>query len=121
MSKDVRRKRDSLDYSFEMQSNGQVVRACYTGIVPDTFKNDSEVVLKGTLDAGRLPCDGDDGEVPVEVRGAGHVPGAAGTPRANPEDCMASLGYYLLLAAFVVCAYAAGGLGGRRAPPVSRA
>jgi cytochrome c-type biogenesis protein CcmE len=33
--------------------NGKVVEATYTGIVPDTFKNESEVVLKGKLsDAG---------------------------------------------------------------------
>ena len=43
------RKRDSLEYRFDVQSNGKVVRAFYTGIVPDTFKADSEVVLKGTL------------------------------------------------------------------------
>ena len=48
-AKDVRRKRDSLEYSFEMHNNGQVVHASYTGIVPDTFKNDAEVVLQGTL------------------------------------------------------------------------
>ena len=48
-AKDIRRKRDSLDYSFEMHNNGHVVHASYTGIVPDTFKNDSEVVLEGTL------------------------------------------------------------------------
>ena len=48
-AKNVSRKRDSLEYRFEMHSNGQVVRASYTGIVPDTFKNDSEVVLTGTL------------------------------------------------------------------------
>ena len=48
-AKDVRRKRDSLEYSFEMHNKGQVVHASYTGIVPDTFKNDSEVVLEGTL------------------------------------------------------------------------
>ena len=46
---DVRRKRESLDYTFEVQSNGHVVKAFYTGVVPDTFKNGSEVVLKGTL------------------------------------------------------------------------
>ena len=43
------RKRDSLEYRFDVQSNGKVVRAFYTGIVPDTFKADSEVVLKGRL------------------------------------------------------------------------
>ncbi len=48
-ARDIRRKRDSLDYSFEMHSKGHVVRATYTGIVPDTFKNESEVVLQGTL------------------------------------------------------------------------
>jgi len=44
------RKRDSLDYRFDVQSNGKVVRAYYSGIVPDTFKADSEVVLKGRLE-----------------------------------------------------------------------
>jgi cytochrome c-type biogenesis protein CcmE len=50
-ARDIRRKRDSLDYSFEMHSQGHVVRASYTGIVPDTFQNESEVVLQGTLTA----------------------------------------------------------------------
>ena len=45
------RKRDSLEYRFEVQNKGTVVRAYYTGIVPDTFKADSEVVLKGRLSA----------------------------------------------------------------------
>lgn len=44
-------KRGSLEYRFKVQSNGQVVNATYTGIVPDTFKDDAEVVLKGTLSA----------------------------------------------------------------------
>lgn len=47
--KSITRKRDSLDYRFEVHSNGHVVRASYTGIVPDTFKDEAEVVLKGTL------------------------------------------------------------------------
>jgi cytochrome c-type biogenesis protein CcmE len=45
----ILRKRDSLEYRFKIQSNGAVVDASYTGIVPDTFKDGSEVVLKGTL------------------------------------------------------------------------
>ena len=65
-----------------MQSNGQVVRASYTGIVPDTFKNDSEVVLTGTLAPDGFHATGHDGEVPVEVRAAGS--GAAAT--AGPTD-----------------------------------
>jgi cytochrome c-type biogenesis protein CcmE len=43
------RKRDSLEYRFDVQQNGKVIRAFYTGIVPDTFKEESEVVLKGRL------------------------------------------------------------------------
>ncbi len=43
------RARDSLDYRFTIENKGVTVPAMYTGIVPDTFKQDSEVVLKGTL------------------------------------------------------------------------
>jgi cytochrome c-type biogenesis protein CcmE len=45
----IMRKPDSMDYWFQVQSNGQIVTATYTGVVPDTFKSDSEVVLKGEL------------------------------------------------------------------------
>ncbi|MGQ0737098.1 MAG: cytochrome c maturation protein CcmE [Acidobacteriota bacterium] len=47
----IMRKRNSLEYRFEVQSKGQTVSATYTGVVPDTFKDDSEVVLKGQLSA----------------------------------------------------------------------
>jgi cytochrome c-type biogenesis protein CcmE len=46
---DIRRRPDSLDYRFDITHNGQVVKASYSGIVPDTFKDGSEVVVKGTL------------------------------------------------------------------------
>jgi cytochrome c-type biogenesis protein CcmE len=39
----------SLEYRFEVQSSGKTVKAYYTGILPDTFKEGSEVVLKGEL------------------------------------------------------------------------
>jgi cytochrome c-type biogenesis protein CcmE len=42
-------KRDTLEYRFQIQSNGKVVAASYKGVVPDTFKDGSEVVLKGRL------------------------------------------------------------------------
>jgi len=45
----ILRRKDSLDYRFQVQSQGYVVAARYTGIVPDTFKDEAEVVLKGTL------------------------------------------------------------------------
>ena len=48
-ARDIRRTRDSLEYTFEIHRGGQVIHATYTGIVPDTFQNDSEVVLSGTL------------------------------------------------------------------------
>jgi cytochrome c-type biogenesis protein CcmE len=47
----ILRKRDSLEYRFKVQNKGSVVDATYTGIVPDTFKDESEVVLKGRLSA----------------------------------------------------------------------
>ena len=47
----IARKPNTMDYWFQVQSNGQVVSATYTGVVPDTFKSDSEVVLKGMLTA----------------------------------------------------------------------
>jgi cytochrome c-type biogenesis protein CcmE len=48
----IMRKRDTLDYRFQIENNGQVVHARYSGIVPDTFKDGSEVVVKGTLGPG---------------------------------------------------------------------
>jgi len=45
----ILRKRDTLDYKFTIENNGERVEARYSGIVPDTFKDGSEVVVKGTL------------------------------------------------------------------------
>ena len=47
----IGKKRDRLEYQFDIQRNGKTLRAYYNGIVPDTFKNDSEVVLTGALTA----------------------------------------------------------------------
>ncbi len=51
----ILRKRDSLEYRFKVASkvgdDTRVVSAHYTGIVPDTFSDDAEVVLKGKLEA----------------------------------------------------------------------
>ncbi len=49
-------KQSTLEYKFKVQNNparsgetGNVVEATYKGIVPDTFKDEAEVVLKGRL------------------------------------------------------------------------
>lgn len=39
----------TLEYLFEVENEGEVVWAQYTGVTPDTFKEEAEVVLKGTL------------------------------------------------------------------------
>ena len=51
-------RKDTLEYKFKVQNNpirdpaqGHVVEASYTGIVPDTFKGEAEVVLRGKLTA----------------------------------------------------------------------
>ena len=45
----IMKRKSSLEYKFQVQSNGHTVNATYTGVVPDTFKGEAEVVLKGTL------------------------------------------------------------------------
>lgn len=35
--------------TFEMQSQGQVIQVVHDGVVPDTFKEEAETVVKGTL------------------------------------------------------------------------
>ena len=49
VDKSILRKPDTLEYRFQIQNNGKVVPARYTGVVPDTFKDGSEVVLNGKL------------------------------------------------------------------------
>ncbi|MDE3156402.1 MAG: cytochrome c maturation protein CcmE [Acidobacteriota bacterium] len=46
----ILQKPDTLQYRFKVQNKGSVVEAMYTGVVPDTFKDNAEVVLKGTLE-----------------------------------------------------------------------
>src|SRR5207245_8494834 len=37
----IMRRPDSLDYRFKVQNKGSIVDASYTGVVPDTFKDES--------------------------------------------------------------------------------
>lgn len=46
----IGRRPDTLDYRFQVKHGDSVVTASYTGVVPDTFKDGSEVVLTGRLD-----------------------------------------------------------------------
>jgi cytochrome c-type biogenesis protein CcmE len=49
VDKSILRRPDTLDYRFQVQSNGKVLPVRYSGVVPDTFKDGAEVVLKGRL------------------------------------------------------------------------
>jgi cytochrome c-type biogenesis protein CcmE len=44
-----KRKGDTLEYIFDVENKGKVVSVSYTGVLPDTFKDEAEVVLKGKL------------------------------------------------------------------------
>jgi cytochrome c-type biogenesis protein CcmE len=45
----IEKRPNSLDYRFKVKNGDHVVSATYTGVVPDTFKDGSELVLKGYL------------------------------------------------------------------------
>jgi cytochrome c-type biogenesis protein CcmE len=43
----VRGTADRLNWKFDLQRNGRVISATYTGLPPDNFKDKAEVVLTG--------------------------------------------------------------------------
>jgi len=45
----IQRRPNSFDHRFQIKNGDSVVLASYTGVLPDTFKDGSEVVLKGRL------------------------------------------------------------------------
>ena len=53
----MRQRPGTLEYRFKVQNKGSVVNASYTGVVPDTFKDDAEVVLKGRLSSDGFHVD----------------------------------------------------------------
>jgi len=77
----INRKPGTMDYWFQVQSNGKTVNATYTGVVPDTFKSDSEVVLKGTLSADgfKVQPNGVMAKCPSKYEAKPGGPTAAGT------------------------------------------
>jgi cytochrome c-type biogenesis protein CcmE len=48
---DPKVKTSTLEYRFTLHNNGKTMNAEYTGVVPDTFKAEAEVVAKGQLGA----------------------------------------------------------------------
>lgn len=79
----ILRKRDTLDYKFEVHNNGQVVHARYSGIVPDTFKSGSEVVIKGTLgpDGFVVEANGVMAKCPSKYEATAAQPGSSAASR----------------------------------------
>ena len=60
----ILRRPNTLEYKFKVQNSppqsgdtGEIVDVLYTGIVPDTFKDEAEVVLKGRLTPGGFQTD----------------------------------------------------------------
>ena len=45
----IHRKERVREYRFDVQRNGKVLRAYYTGTPPDAFKDEAEVVMTGVL------------------------------------------------------------------------
>jgi cytochrome c-type biogenesis protein CcmE len=76
---DLRQRPNSLDYRFQVQNNGKVMTASYTGVVPDNFKNGAEVVLKGRLhpDGFTVETNGVMAKCPSKYNA--QTPGAAGS------------------------------------------
>ena len=50
----ISRAKSSLDWRFDIENNGHVIHAEYNGVVPDTFQNESEIVVTGRLEGQRL-------------------------------------------------------------------
>ena len=47
----IRGTSDRLNWKFELHRNGKVIAATYSGLTPDTFKDEAEVVLTGRFTA----------------------------------------------------------------------
>jgi cytochrome c-type biogenesis protein CcmE len=69
----------TLEYQFQIQSNGKTVTAKYRGIVPDTFKGGSEVVLKGHLDSNGFAVEKDGVMAKCPSKYVAGQPGAPGS------------------------------------------
>jgi len=79
---------NTLEYRFQVQNNpirsgepGQMMNISYTGIVPDTFKGEAEVVLRGQLTADGFHTDpnGVVAKCPSKYEAASKLPTGAPT------------------------------------------
>jgi cytochrome c-type biogenesis protein CcmE len=52
-------KPSTMDYRFQIENNGHVIQAEYTGVVPDTFQDEAEVVVSGRLEGHTLIVESD--------------------------------------------------------------
>lgn len=52
IKKRIDRDHQKLEYKFNVENCGAVAEARFAGVVPDTFKEGAEVVLKGQFDSG---------------------------------------------------------------------
>ncbi len=88
---------DTLDYQFKVKNGDRWSLASYTGVVPDTFKDGAEVVLKGTLgpDGFHVEPNGVMAKCPVEVQ-AGRPP----VERARSRPALANGAHYGSLGSF---------------------
>jgi cytochrome c-type biogenesis protein CcmE len=78
-------KKDTLEYHFKVQNNpirsgepGNVISVSYTGSVPDTFKGEAEVVLRGRIDGDNFHTapNGVIAKCPSKYEAAGKVAGS---------------------------------------------
>jgi cytochrome c-type biogenesis protein CcmE len=76
----IARKDNTMEWRFNLQRNGKVLTAYYNGIVPDTFKADSEVVLTGTMDAKGFHATEMTAKCPSKYDAAPAGPAAPTTP-----------------------------------------
>ena len=74
----IGKKANALEYRFDIQRNGKTMRPFYNGIVRDTFKDDSEVVLTGVLTTDGFVANDMTAKCPSKYEAA---PGPAGSPR----------------------------------------
>lgn len=89
-----RSKQNQLQYIFQVQNNparaaesGGVIHASYTGVVPDTFQAEAEVVLHGRLaDDGSFTADNVIAKCPSKYEAKGSGPNLDTKPAGGADS-----------------------------------